>query len=142
MISYGYIELLSQYLTEPGAFQDDRLDQIDDDLRTRFAGTEELLSVIGALQRADPEEGTPENLRLILKGMYPDDQVPDQRVIEQSLNFLAHPSIQLAEYTDGQYQPITTTANAKIILRRFGALVDEVSDSKESAETSSIDHRS
>lgn len=128
-------EILAEYLTEPGAFQDDRLDQLDDVLRTRLAGTDDLLSVMEALQRAVPNEGTAENLRLILKGMYADEQVPDQQVIEQSLNMLAHPGIQLAEYSDGQYQPTTTTANAEVLLQRFGNLIDEVGESDRTDET-------
>ncbi|NLV02992.1 restriction endonuclease [Haloferax volcanii] len=119
-------EVLATYLTEPGAFQDDRLDQLDEQLRTRLSGTQDLVAVMEALQRADAREGTAENLRLILKGMYDEDRVPDEHVIEQSLNLLAHPSIQLAEYVDGQYQPTTTTANAKVALRRFGNFIDEV----------------
>jgi hypothetical protein len=124
-------EALSPYLTEPGAFQDDRLDQIDDELRTRLGGTEDLLAVMEALQRADPEEGTADRLRLILKGMYDEERVPEQHVIEQSLNLLAHPSIQLAEYEEGQYQPTTTKENAEVLLRRFGNLITEVSKSGE-----------
>lgn len=124
-------EELSKYLTEPGAFQDDRLDQIDDDLRTRLGGTEDLLAVMEALQRADPEEGTADRLRLILKGMYDEERVPDQHVIEQSLNLLAHPSIQLAEYKEGQYQPTTTKENAEVLLRRVENLITEVSKSGE-----------
>ena len=124
-------EELLKYLTEPGAFQDDRLDQIDDELRTRFGGTEDLLAVMEALQRADPKEGTADRLRLILKGMYDEEHVPEQHVIEQSLNLLAHPSIQLAEYKDGQYQPTTTKENAEILLQRFGNLIVEVSKSSE-----------
>ena len=120
-------EALSNHLTEPGAFQDDRLDQIDDGLRTRLGGTEDLLAVMEALQRADPEEGTANRLRLILKGMYNEERVPEQHVIEQSLNLLAHPSIKLAEYQDGQYQPTTTKENAEVLLRRFGNLITEVS---------------
>ncbi len=124
-------EALATYLTEPGAFQDDRLDQIDDELRTRLGGTEDLLAVMEALQRANPEEGTADRLRLILKGMYNEERVPDQHVIEQSLNLLAHPSIQLAEYEEGQYQPTTTKENAEVLLRRFGNLITEVSKSGE-----------
>ncbi|MGB9955089.1 restriction endonuclease (plasmid) [Haloferax prahovense] len=119
-------EVLAPYLTEPGAFQDDRLDQLDEQLRTRLSGTQDLVAVMEALQRADAKEGTAVNLRLILKGMYDEDRVPDEHVIEQSLNLLAHPSIQLAEYVDGQYQPTTTTANAKVALRRFGNFIDEI----------------
>jgi hypothetical protein len=84
-----------------------------------------------ALQRADPEEGTADRLRLILKGMYNEERVPDQHVIEQSLNLLAHPSIQLAEYEEGQYQPTTTKENAEVLLRRFGNLITEASKSGE-----------
>ena len=124
-------EELSTYLTEPGAFQDDRLDQIDDELRTRLSGTEDLLAVMEALQRADPEEGTADRLRLILKGMYNEERVPERHVIEQSLNLLAHPSIQLAEYKESQYQPTTTKENAEVLLRRFGNLIAEVSKSDE-----------
>jgi hypothetical protein len=124
-------EALATYLTESGAFQDDRLDQIDDELRTRLGGTEDLLAVMEALQRANPEEGTADRLRLILKGMYAEERVPDKHVIEQSLNLLAHPGIQLAEYDDGQYQPTTTKENAEVLLRRFGNLVTEVSEFSE-----------
>jgi hypothetical protein len=84
-----------------------------------------------ALQRADPEEGTADRLRLILKGMYNEERVPDQHVIEQSLNLIAHPSIQLAEYEEGQYQPTTTKENAEVLLRRFGNLITEASKSGE-----------
>jgi len=124
-------EDLSKHLIEPGAFQDDRLDQIDDELRIRLGGTEDLLAVVEALQRADPEEGTSDRLRLILKGMYDEERVPEPHVIEQSLNLLAHPSIQLAEYTDGHYQPATTKENAEVLLQRFGNLIAEVSESSE-----------
>ena len=128
--AYGILpEALSTYLTEPGAFQDDRLDQIDDELRSRLGGTEDLLAVMEALQRADPEEGTADRLRLILKGMYDGERVPEQHVIEQSLNLLAHPSIQLAECEEGQYQPTTTKENAEVLLRRFGNLIAKVSNS-------------
>lgn len=122
-------EVLAEYLIEPGAFQDDRLDQIDDVLRSRLDGMGDLVAVMEALQRADPEEGTAENLRLILKGMYDDEQVPTRQVIKQSLNLLAHPAVQLAEYSDGQYQPTTTTANAKLLLQRFGNLIEEIEES-------------
>lgn len=124
-------EKFAHYLIEPGAFQDDRLDQIDDELGTRLSGTEDLLAVMEALQRADPEEGTAARLRLILKGMYESERVPEQHVIEQSLNLLAHPSIQLAAYEDGHYQPTTTIANAKVLLQQFGNLITKVGVSDE-----------
>jgi len=67
----------------------------------------------------------------ILKGMYDEERVPEHHVIEQSLNLLAHPSIQLAEYKEGQYQPTITKDNAEVLLRRFGNLITEVSESGE-----------
>lgn len=119
-------EILVPHLTEPGAFQDDRVDQIEDSIRGRLNGARDLISVVEALQRADTEEGTATNLRLILKGMYPDDQVPSIQVIEQSLNLLAHPSIRIAEYDDGQYQPLTSAENARILLERLGKIIQKV----------------
>lgn len=86
----------------------------------------DLLAVVEALERASPSEGAAESLRLILKGKYRDEQVPSLEVIEQSLHLLAHPSVQLAEYSDGQYQSTTTAANAKVVLQRFGNLIGEV----------------
>lgn len=127
-------EVVAEYLIEPGAFQDDRLDQIDDELRTRLAGTEDLLAVMEALQRADSGEGTAKNLRLILKGMYTDERVPEKQVIKQSLNLLAHPGIQLAEYNDEQFQPTTTTANAKVLLQRFGNLIEKATGTPDKTE--------
>ena len=121
-------ESIARYLTEPGAFQDDRLDQLDDEIRARLNGTEDLLSVMEALQRANPEEGTADDLRLILKGMYADDKVPELKTIEQSLHFLAHPSIGLAKDNGEKYQAETTTTNAKALLRRFGNLVEEIEE--------------
>jgi hypothetical protein len=119
-------ELLTEYLTEPGVFQDDRIDQLDEVLRGRVSGMSDLLAVVEALERASPSEGTAESLRLILKGKYQDEQVPSLEVIEQSLHLLAHPSVQLADYSDGQYQSTTTAANAKVVLQRFGNLIGEV----------------
>jgi hypothetical protein len=58
--------------------------------------------------------------------MYNEERVPEPHVIEQSLNLLAHPSIKLAEYQDGQYQPTTTKENAEVLLRGFGNLITEV----------------
>lgn len=124
-------ELISEYLVEPGAVQDDRLDQLDEGIRNRRRGAEELIAVIRALERADDYEGTPERLRLILKGMYDDREVPETPVIEQSLHLLAHPSIALATLDDEQFQLTTTTEQAVFQLQKFDQFIDEARESFE-----------
>lgn len=123
-------ETTAKYLEEPGAFQDDRLDQLDDEITKRIEGTTDLIAVTKALERADIEEGTADRLRLILKGMYDDEEVPSRDVIEKSLNFLAHPSIKLAREEEGQYRLETSTKSAKVLLRRFGNLIERIEDAK------------
>lgn len=120
-------EKIAEYLVEPGgAFQDDRIDQIDDDILNRISGAEELLAVVGALERANPDESTPGELQLILKGRYEDDrQVPSEQVIEQSLHFLAHPSVQIAEFEDDRYWLTTSKDNAIELLSKYGSLIEE-----------------
>jgi PHD/YefM family antitoxin component YafN of YafNO toxin-antitoxin module len=119
-------EAISEYLTDPGAVQDDRLDQLDADIRARRDGGADLLAVLQALDRADPEEGTAHDIRLILKGMYSDEKVPSLRVVEQSLDLLAHPAVDVVHRFEDQYELTTTPENARVVLERLGTLIDAV----------------
>lgn len=118
-------EVVVEYLFEPGAFQTDRLDQLDETVEQRVYSTVDLLAVLRALERADEDEGTASGIRLILKGMQPADHVPNEQVIAQSLALLSHPCLGAVDETEGKYQLMTTPRNAIELLRRFSNLVQE-----------------
>lgn len=117
-------ETIAEYLFEPGAFQDDRLDQLDDVLHARHAAAESLLDVIQALELKGDGVHSARDLQNVLVGLRTDKPAPSTQFIEESLTLLAHPAINVVDQHDEGYQLTTTPTCAEALLARFGALID------------------
>ena len=117
-------ETISAVLFEPGAFQDDRLDEIDDVIGARQAAAEQLVAVIEALERGGGWH-TAYEVHHVLVGML-DSGVPSEDVVADSLVLLAHPSVGIVEHSADGYRLRTSAANGVRVLERFGGLVEGV----------------
>lgn len=126
-------EDLFELLTEPGAFQDDRIDELIERINSRTAGMESLLEVIEGLEHAKREVRDAGDLHWIIVGMSDPESAPEENAIEHALDFLSHPSLQIIEQDGEGFHLRTSTENAVEILRAIPALVERV-DSDKSAE--------
>ncbi|ELZ52332.1 restriction endonuclease [Halorubrum distributum JCM 9100] len=84
-------------LTRSGAFQDDRLDLLDEYIQDRIDAGETLLAVIRALERADGAVETAEDIRWIVVGMEDSNDIPTTEGVRSALQLLAHPSVGAVE---------------------------------------------
>lgn len=122
---YGFTpETIAEHLFEPGAFQDDRLDQLDDILQARQDAAESLLAVIQALELKGDGAHSARDLQNVLIGLRTTESAPSTQFIEESLTLLAHPTIGIIDRGDDGYQLTTTPEQAEDLLTRFGALID------------------
>ena len=118
-------EDIFELLGQPGAFQDDRLDQLMETVQERIAATETLLDVIEALEHADSGVQTAADLHWIIVGLSDPESAPDEQIIEGALDFLAHPSLRVVEAGDEGYRLRTSYENALDVLRAFPSLIDD-----------------
>jgi hypothetical protein len=118
-------ELLFEYLLEPGAFQDDRLDQLDEALDERRAAATDLVSIVRGLAQANGAVQDAQKLRYVLIGMH-GGEVPDVETIEQSLALLSHPSLGVVVEGERGYELTTSAENAIAVLEAFGGLIGNV----------------
>ncbi|NLV10684.1 restriction endonuclease [Halomicrobium mukohataei] len=116
-------EFVADVLFEPGAFLDDRMDEIDEAITERRQAADELVSVMEALERGDGAY-TAGELRHVLTGML-DGGVPDEDRIRSSLVLLAHPSLGIVETEEDGYRLSTTAEQGVEILEKFGVLVGD-----------------
>ncbi|WP_254280769.1 restriction endonuclease [Haloarcula marina] len=115
-------EFVADVLFEPGAFQDDRLDEIDEHIAERRAAAGELVSVMEALERGEGAY-TAGELRHVLTGML-DDGVPDEDRIRSSLVLLAHPSLGIVVENEEGYELTTTAEQGVELLEGFGTIIE------------------
>lgn len=120
-----------ELLTRPGAFQDDRLDMLDEQIQSRLSAGETLLDVIRALEHANEPVATAGNLRLIVIGMQEPDNAPSEKDITEALHLLRHPSFGVVEQTDEGYQLVTSQRNAVRLLQSLTNIVREVEGEQE-----------
>ncbi|MFC6757899.1 MULTISPECIES: restriction endonuclease [Haloarcula] len=116
-------EAIAPVLFEPGAFQDDRLDEIDDIIGARLAAAEQLVAVLDALERGGGWH-TATEIHHILVGML-DDGVPDTAAIEDSLVMLSHPALGVVERGEDGYRLTTSAAVGREVLEKYGGLFVE-----------------
>lgn len=121
-------ETIAEYLFEPGAFQDDRLDQLDDVLQARHTAAESLLDVIEALELKGDGVHSARDLQNVLVGLRTDKPAPSTQFIEESLTLLAHPTIGIVDQNDEGYRLTTTPECAEDLLIRFGTLIETATD--------------
>ncbi|TKX72463.1 hypothetical protein EXE40_03840 [Halorubrum sp. GN11GM_10-3_MGM] len=110
-------------LTRSGAFQDDRLDILDESIQARLDAGETLLAVIQALERADGPVETAEDVRWIVVGMEDSDEIPTTEEIRSALQLLAHPSIGVVTQDEDGYRVTTDYENGVQLVRSLGNIV-------------------
>ena len=116
-------EEIMALLTRSGAFQDDRLDLLDEYLQERIDAGETLLAVIRALERADGPVETAEDVRWIVVGMEDSDDIPSTGEIRSALQLLAHPSVGVVEQGQEGYRVTTDYENGVQLVRSLGDVV-------------------
>lgn len=110
-------------LTRTGAFQDDRLDILDESIQDRIAAGETLLSIIRALERADGSVETAEDVRWIVVGMEDSNDIPTTEEIRSALQLLAHPSVGVVKQDQEGYRVTTDYENGVQLVRSLGKVV-------------------
>jgi hypothetical protein len=110
-------------LTRSGAFQDDRLDLLDESIQNRIAAGDTLLAIIRALERANGSVETPEDVRWIVVGMEDSDDVPTIEEVRSALQLLTHPSIGVVEQDDEGYRVTTDYENGVQLVRSLEDIV-------------------
>ena len=117
-------------LTRPGAFQDDRLDLLDESIQERIDAGGILLAAIRALERADGSVETAEDVRWIVVGMEDSDNVPTTEEVRSALQLLAHPSVGVIEQDEEGYRVTTDYENGVQLVRSLGDVVQPPSKEK------------
>jgi hypothetical protein len=115
-------EILS-LLTRSGAFQDDRLDLLDEYIQDRIDAGETLLAVIRALERADGAVETAEDVRWIVVGMEDSNDIPTTEEVRSALQLLAHPSVGAVEQDKEGYRVTTDYDNGIQLVQSLGDVV-------------------
>lgn len=110
-------------LTRSGAFQDDRLDLLDESIQERIDAGKTLLAVIRALERADGPVETAADVRWIAVGMEDSEDVPTTGEIKDALQLLAHPSVGVIDQNEGGYRLTTNYENGVKLVRSLGDVV-------------------
>ena len=116
-------EEIMALLTRSGAFQDDRLDLLDEYIQDRVDAGEILLAVIRALERADGSVETAEDVRWIVVGMEDSDDIPTTEEVRSALQLLAHPSVGVVEQDVEGYRATTDYENGVELVRSLGEVV-------------------
>ncbi|SFR38579.1 Restriction endonuclease [Halogeometricum rufum] len=115
-------------LTRAGAFQDDRLDLLDESIQDRIDAGETLLSIIRALERADGPVKTAEDVRWIVVGMEDSDDIPATGEIRSALQLLTHSSVGVVEQDEKGYRVTTDYENGVQLIRSLGNIVQPSRD--------------
>ena len=115
-----------ELLTRSGAFQDDRIDLLDESIQERINAGETLLAVIRALERADGAVETAADVRWIVVGMESSDEIPTTADIKSALQLLAHPSIGVIEQDEEGYRVTTDYENGVELIRSISEIVQSV----------------
>ncbi len=113
-----------ELLTRPGAFQDDRLDLLDESIQNRIDAGETLLAVIRALEKADGPVETAADVRWIVVGMESSNEHPTETDVKEALQLLSHPSIGVAEQGEDGYRVVTSYDNAVRLVQSLQEIVD------------------
>lgn len=113
-----------ELLTRSGAFQDDRLDLLDESIQDRIDACEILLAVIRALEKADGPVETAADVRWIVVGMESSSEHPTESDVKEALQLLSHPTIGVAEQVEDGYQIVTSYDNAVKLVQSLGDIVD------------------
>lgn len=121
-----YPEEILDLLTQPGPFQDDRLDLLDESISERTEAGETILNVIRALERVKSPVAKASDLQLILIGMDDPDDTPDTEVITKTLQLLSHPSIGVVEQVEEGYRTVTGYENAIRLVRSLDNIIQSV----------------
>jgi len=121
-------------LTRSGAFQDDRLDILDESIQARVDAGETLLAVIQALERADGPVETAEDVRWIVVGMEDSDEIPTTEEIRSALQLLAHPSIGAVTQDEDGYRVTTDYENGVQLVRSLGDVVQSPAEDGDSQQ--------
>jgi len=115
-----------ELLTRSGAFQDDRIDLLEESIQERINAGETLLAVIRALERADGAVETAADVRWIVVGMESSDEIPTTADIKSALQLLAHPSIGVIEQDEEGYRVTTDYENGVELIRSISEIVQSV----------------
>jgi hypothetical protein len=115
-----------ELLTRSGAFQDDRIDLLDESIQERINAGETLLAVIRALERADGAVETAADVRWIVVGMESSDEIPTTADIKSALQLLSHPSIGVIEQDEEGYRVTTDYENGVELIRSISEIVQSV----------------
>lgn len=99
-------EVIADHLREPGAVQDDRLDDIDAHTRARLEAMERAVAVLDALSRADTGK-TATEVQNILLGMAGEDYTLSTADVEAALQFLSYPGLDLLKEEEDGFKLIT-----------------------------------
>jgi len=110
-------------LTRSGAFQDDRLNILDESIQAQVDAGETLLAVIQALERADGPVETAEDVRWIVVGMEDSNEIPTTEEIRYASQLLVHPSMGVVTQDEDGYQVITEYENGVQLVRSLGNIV-------------------
>ncbi|ELY87692.1 restriction endonuclease [Natrialba hulunbeirensis JCM 10989] len=120
-------ELIFDYLLEPGAFQEDRQDLLQDHIDERIDAVESMLAVLKGMDRYD-EPLSAKELYFILVGMDEVADPPDEEAIKHTIQFLSHPSLQLLTYEEEGYVLTTDFENAVNVLTSVNSLIESTTE--------------
>jgi hypothetical protein len=122
---YGILpEIIADQLTEPGAVQDDRLDDLDVHIRNRLESMEHAMAVLDALSRAESSKSATE-VQNILLGMDKYDYKLSTAEVEAALQFLAYPGLDLLREKEGGFKLSTEFETALNTMESFDAVLLE-----------------
>lgn len=124
-------ERILDLLVRPGAFQDDRLDLLDESIQSRIDAGSTILDVLRALERADGPVATAGDLRWIVVGMQDPTEAPTEKEITETLQLLRHPSIQAVEQVEEGYRSVTSHENAVKLVQSLNSIVETANDQRE-----------
>ena len=113
-----------ELLTRSGAFQDDRLDLLDETIQDRIDACETLLAVIRALEKADGLVETPADVRWIVVGMESLGEHPTENEMKEALQLLSHPAIGVVKQGEDGYRVVTSYDNALKLVQSLGDIID------------------
>ncbi len=117
-------EAMMEILGEPGAVQDDRLDDLNEIIRSRVGALEAAFAVIEALAVAD-EGKTASQIRHILMGMRSGEYRLTSSEIERALQFLSYPGVDLLAETEEGFVLRTDFENAVETLESLDAVIEK-----------------
>jgi hypothetical protein len=121
-------EQVFELLASPGAFQDDRLDLLDEAVHDRIEAGSTILDVIRALERANGPVATAADLRWIVVGMQDSSEIPSQQEITETLQLLSHSSIGAVEEVEEGYRTASNYENAVKLVQSLDRVIQTVQE--------------